>query len=530
MGNNFIPENLLDKNNEIENIDEVKEINKIENILEIYNIYVKCVKVKCTLHYRIYEINLISNKKIYKIGDIEKLKVEIGMFYNDIDKVIITPIPSKRLVGIYMRKKERENLLLGTLISENNDKEKMQIPITMGIDLNGNKIRIDLDEYPHLLVTGTTGSGKTNFLNNIIIELINNYTANEQKIILIDTRAVNFSLFNGIPHMLIPAITDNLKALYALDWIIQEMRNRYILFSQKNVRDLKSYNEITEYSNNNKNFKLPQICVFIDDLSDLMDTYKEELQKRITILSQEARAAGIYLILSTYRPSVNILNGIVKANISNRLVFKTAMSIDSKIVIDQGGAEKLDKGEALFKNNNMLNSKLIEVPLISEDNIKNIVNYFKCELINYNETIIKFINTDSIQRSKYDNDEIDDIDPLLMEVIDDITQIGQVSTSYIQTRFKIGYARAGKIIEQLEARGIISGYEGSKPRKVIIQREKVKELNDIVFDEVITANLEENEDSEDIPEFEKKNKNYKVCKVLIIIWLLLILYCAMFGR
>jgi len=230
------------------------------------------------------------------------------MFFENVKKITVERIKNKNTLGICMEKLNQETLLLGTVLEKANC-ENFQIPIIIGVDKDLNDIIIDLYKIPHFLVAGTTGSGKTNFLNNIFAELIHKFTPNEQRFILIDTRGVNFPLFNKIPHLLIPTITEKKKALGALAWLLDEMENRYQIFQRLGAKDLNSYNNLIEKAEGEK---LPQICVFIDDVSDLMDESNDMLEECLIRLSQKSRAAGIYFILATYRPSVSILNGIIK--------------------------------------------------------------------------------------------------------------------------------------------------------------------------------------------------------------------------
>ena len=515
---------LLDKNTETEaiNIDEEKK--KIEEIFYKYDIKITCVDVVVSLKYYIYKIDLRGR---YKIKDIVSLQAEIGMFFDNIEQVMIKPITGTNLLGIFLKKRRKEKLLLGTLLGNiKEEKENNDIPLTIGLNINGEKIVKDLCIMPHMLISGTTGSGKTTLIDSIITQIVFKFTPDELKMLLIDTKGISLPIYNKIPYLLVPTVTDSVKAYVALQWVTQELKNRYELFSKKNVREIKSYNKVSED-------KIPRIVVIIDDFADLCDTCpnKTELQDVMKILSQEARAAGIHLIISTYRPSTEIMKGIIKSNIPCRLSLKMATYTDSMVVLDEGGAEELNKGEALLKTNGCEKAELIDVPFISEKNVSNIVNCFTGDNI-YNSSLQDCLtekdNEDKLKKLEEKLGE--KIDPFLMEAIDLCTEVGQASTSFIQRRFKIGYARAGKIIDQMEKIGILSKYEGSKPRKVLITGKEwsdikkdysFEKINNIDKRKYLNDNQENNEES--IVDGKKESSDYRLAILFIIITLIILI-------
>lgn len=314
------------------------------------------------------------------------------------------------------------------------------------------------------------GHGKSVCINTLITSIIYKSKPSEVKLVMIDPKIVELSIYNGIPHLLIPVVTDPKKAAGALSWGVQEMVNRYHLFAKKNVRDINGYNEVLEKEGAVE--KLPQIVIIIDELADLMMIAKDDVEDAICRLAQMARAAGMHLVIATQRPSVDVITGIIKANITSRISFAVTSQIDSRTILDMAGAEKLlGKGDMLFFPTGVLKPIRIQGAYISEAEVEKIVNFLKENgETSYNEDVLE-----KIEKVNSPKAELDDIDPFLMNAIDTVIDLGQASTSFIQRRFKVGYARAGRIIDQMEAKGIISGYEGSKPRQVLITKEQWQE-------------------------------------------------------
>ena len=332
---------------------------------------------------------------------------------------------------------------------------------------------------PHALIAGATGSGKSVCINTIITSIIYKAKPSEVKFVMVDPKVVELSVYNGIPHLLIPVVTDPKKAAGALAWAVQEMDNRYNLFAQKGVRDLKGYNALAEKEDGTG--KLPQIVIIIDELADLMMVAAKEVEDSICRLAQKARAAGMHLIIATQRPSVDVITGIIKANIPSRIAFAVSSQVDSRTILDQIGAEKLlGKGDMLFYPSGAPKPVRVQGAFVSDEEVEKIVSFIKSNgEATYSEDILETIeNSNKTDKERADEATAgdDDTDPFLMDAIDVVVETGQASTSFIQRRFKVGYARAGRIIDQMEERGIISGYQGSKPRQVLMSLEKLQEL------------------------------------------------------
>ena len=392
---------------------------------------------------------------------------------------IEAPIPGKQAVGIEIPNKEKESVPLRDVIeSQEFEDNSSKLTVALGKDVAGNVVLADIAKMPHVLIAGSTGSGKSVCINTLITSFIYNAKPSEVKLVMIDPKVVELSVYNGIPHLLIPVVTDPRKAAGALAWAVQEMDNRYNLFAQKGVRDLKGYNAAAEKDENSLG-KLPQIVIIIDELADLMMVASKEVEDAICRLAQKARAAGMHLVIATQRPSVDVITGLIKANIPSRIAFAVSSQIDSRTILDQVGAEKLlGKGDMLFYPASASKPTRVQGAFVSDGEVEKIVDFVKSNgVATYNEDILEEIERSNKSDGQIEKEaEEDDTDPLLMEAIDTVVEIGQASTSFIQRRFKVGYARAGRIIDQMEARGIISGYEGSKPRQVLITKERLEEL------------------------------------------------------
>ncbi len=394
---------------------------------------------------------------------------------------IEAPIPGKQAVGIEIPNKEKESVPLRDVIeSDEFEDNNSKLTVALGKDVAGSIVLADIAKMPHVLIAGSTGSGKSVCINTIITSIIYNAKPSEVKLVMVDPKVVELSVYNGIPHLLIPVVTDPRKAAGALAWAVQEMDNRYNLFAEKGVRDLKGYNQALERSEDGENVgKLPQIVIIIDELADLMMVAAKEVEDSICRLAQKARAAGMHLVVATQRPSVDVITGLIKANIPSRIAFAVSSQIDSRTILDQVGAEKLlGKGDMLFYPASASKPVRVQGAFVSDGEVEKIVDFVKSNgVATYNEDILEEIEKSNKSEGQMEKEaEEDDTDPLLMEAIDTVVEIGQASTSFIQRRFKVGYARAGRIIDQMEARGIISGYEGSKPRQVLITKERLEEL------------------------------------------------------
>ena len=391
---------------------------------------------------------------------------------------IEAPIPGKQAVGIEVPNKENEIVPLRDIIDcEAFKNHKSKLAFALGKDVAGNEVVTDIAKMPHVLIAGSTGSGKSVCINTLISSIIYKAKPSEVKLVMVDPKVVELSVYNGIPHLLIPVVTDPKKAAGALAWAVQEMVNRYSLFASKNVRDIKGYNEALEGEGGGQ--KLPQIVIIIDELSDLMMVSPKDVEDSICRLAQMARAAGMHLVIATQRPSVDVITGIIKANVPSRISFAVSSQVDSRTILDMAGAEKLlGKGDMLFYPAGAPKPTRIQGAFVSDKEVEKIVDFVKNNgEATYNDDILKQIeNANSTDKEMDAGDEDDNTDPLLMEAIDVVVETGQASTSFIQRRFKVGYARAGRIIDQMEERGVISGFQGSKPREVLMSKERWEEL------------------------------------------------------
>ena len=393
---------------------------------------------------------------------------------------IEAPIPGKQAVGIEVPNTEKETVHFREVVeSDEFQNSKSKLSVALGKDVAGNMEIADIAKMPHALIAGATGSGKSVCINTIITSIIYKAKPSEVKFVMVDPKVVELSVYNGIPHLLIPVVTDPKKAAGALAWAVQEMDNRYNLFAQKGVRDLKGYNALAEKEDGTG--KLPQIVIIIDELADLMMVAAKEVEDSICRLAQKARAAGMHLIIATQRPSVDVITGIIKANIPSRIAFAVSSQVDSRTILDQIGAEKLlGKGDMLFYPSGAPKPVRVQGAFVSDEEVEKIVSFIKSNgEATHSEDILETIeNSNKTDKERADEATAgdDDTDPFLMDAIDVVVETGQASTSFIQRRFKVGYARAGRIIDQMEERGIISGYQGSKPRQVLMSLEKLQEL------------------------------------------------------
>ena len=336
----------------------------------------------------------------------------------------------------------------------------------------------DIAKMPHVLIAGSTGSGKSVCINTIISSIIYNAKPSEVKMVMVDPKVVELSVYNGIPHLLIPVVTDPKKAAGALAWAVQEMDNRYNLFAAKGVRDIKGYNKAIEKEEGQG--KLPQIVIIVDELADLMMVAAKDVEEAICRLAQKARAAGMHLVIATQRPSVDVITGLIKANVPSRIAFAVSSQVDSRTILDSVGAEKLlGKGDMLFFPTGYPKPVRVQGAFVSDEEVEKIVDFVKQNgTANYSEDILETIeNSNKTEKElMQEQAEDDETDPFLMDAIDAVVEQGTASTSFIQRKFKVGYARAGRIIDQMEERGIISGYQGSKPREVLMSKERLEEL------------------------------------------------------
>ncbi len=421
-----------------------------------------------------YELTPSTGVKVSKIVNLSD-DIALNLAAKSIR--IEAPIPGKAAVGIEVPNAICESVMLREVIESDTFKNhKSKLAFALGKDAAGEVCVGDIAKMPHVLIAGATGSGKSVCINSIIVSILYKAKPSEVKMILVDPKMVELSGYNGIPHLLIPVVTDPKKAAGALNWAVQEMVNRYNLFASKGVKDIKGYNFVMEKES--EGVKLPQIVIIIDELADLMMVAPNDVEDAICRLAQMARAAGMHLVIATQRPSVDVITGIIKANIPSRIAFTVSSQVDSRTILDMAGAEKLlGKGDMLYYPVGETKPLRMQGTFISEKEIESIVDEIKSNTdVKYNNDIIESIEKANGKGTKADDDEQDDADELLNDAIDLVMDMGQASASMLQRKFKIGYSRAGRIVDQMEARGLISGYDGSKPRQVLISKEEWQEL------------------------------------------------------
>ena len=448
--------------------------NKLQKTLYSFGVSAKVENVSVGPTITRYELKPAEGVRVSKIAN---LADDIALSLAAETIRIEAPIPGKQAVGIEIPNKEKEVVHLRDIIDSNEFKNaKSKLSFALGKNAAGEAIVTDIAKMPHVLIAGSTGSGKSVCINTLITSIIYKAKPSEVKLVMVDPKVVELSVYNGIPHLLIPVVTDPKKAAGALAWAVQEMVNRYHLFAEKNVRDIAGYNEALEKEG--AEGKLPQIVIIIDELADLMMVAKNDVEDAICRLAQMARAAGMHLVIATQRPSVDVIAGIIKANIASRISFAVTSQVDSRTILDSAGAEKLlGKGDMLFFPTGVLKPIRIQGAFVSDSEVEKIVSFLKENGgPTYSEDVLEKIERANSTDKELDEQDDDETDPFLMEAIDTVVDLGQASASFIQRRFKVGYARAGRIIDQMEARGIISGYEGSKPRQVLVSKEQWQEL------------------------------------------------------
>lgn len=429
-----------------------------------------------------YEIQPAAGVKISKITN---LADDIALNLAASGVRIEAPIPNKPAVGIEIPNKSRQSVTLREVIDQPPYKNaKSKLNVALGKDITGDFVYCDLVKMPHLLVAGTTGSGKSVCLNSMIVSILYNATPDEVKLLMIDPKAVEFTMYNGIPHLLVPVVSDPRKASGALAWAVTEMLQRYKMFSESGVRDISGYNSICESEGKKK---LPQIVIFIDELSDLMMAAPNEVEDSICRLAQMARAAGMHLVIATQRPSVDVITGLIKANIPSRISLYVSSQVDSRTIIDSVGAEKLlGHGDMLYYPVGIPKPVRVQGCYLDESEVHKVVNFLKAqEQSSYDDEVIKEIdrqaaNTgakkkDSSASSGDDGDS--PADEMLPKAIEVVIEAQSASTTLLQRKLKLGYARAARIVEELEERGIIGPYEGAKPRKVLVSKQQWYEMN-----------------------------------------------------
>lgn len=440
-----------------------RDIEKLESTLKIFGVEAKVVNVAIGPTITRFEL---QPKMGVKVSKILNLSDDLSLALAAVAPIRIeAPIPGTSLIGIEVPNPATDIVGFREMIDSNeflNSKNKL--PVTLGKDVSGKVIIEDISKMPHLLVAGSTGSGKSVCVNTLICSILFKSKPEDVKMIMIDPKMVELSVYNDIPHLLVPVVTDMKKAPYALSWAVTEMNNRYKLLAENRVRDIEGYNEI------HKNEKLPRIIVIVDELADLMMVSPNEVEDSIIRLAQKARACGIHLIIATQRPSVDVITGLIKANIPTRIAFAVSSQVDSRTILDQVGAEKLiGKGDMLYYHPSLSKPHRIQGPFVSDGEVNAIVDFISKQNITSNIEMRDIDIIDEAIKTANEFQKNEDKDELLDSVIEFVSDLKEVSTSLIQRRFRIGYNRASRIIDELESMNIISESNGAKARKVLIK-------------------------------------------------------------
>ena len=449
---------------------------KLEKVLNDFDIKGKVVEIHIGPAVTEYEIIVPSGTKVSRIVGINK-EIALAMAAKEVR--IQAPIPGKNTIGIEIPNREISSVGFREVLEatwQNNGANK--ILVALGKDIMGTSILADLSKMPHLLVAGSTGSGKSVCINTIICSILMRYKPDEVKLVLVDPKKVELTNYNGIPHLLCPVVSDPKKASVVLQKVVAEMEKRYDIFAEKEVKNIAGYNDLIE-KERKKNpdintTRMPYIVVIIDELADLMLVASKEVQDSIMRITQMARAAGIHLIVATQRPSTDIITGVIKNNIPSRIAFSVSSSIDSRTILDASGAESLlGKGDMLYLPMGESHTTRIQGCFISDNEISKLIEYCKAQAqVKYNEefTNQESPHTSSSGSTNSDTDGGDD--PMYNEVVEFAIETGKISASLIQRRFRFGYNRAARMVDLLESRGIVGPQNGSKPREVLVKLEK----------------------------------------------------------
>ncbi|WP_055667803.1 FtsK/SpoIIIE family DNA translocase [Desnuesiella massiliensis] len=459
--------NMALKMNKEDKKDLLNNANKLEETLSSFGVEAKVIQVTKGPSVTRFELQPNAGVKVSKIVNLSD-DIALSLASNGVR--IEAPIPGKSAVGIEVPNRDLMPVFLREVLdSEEFKNSNKNLAFSLGKDISGNCVVSDLTKMPHLLIAGATGSGKSVCINTLIISLLFKYSPDNVKLLMIDPKVVELNVYNGIPHLLIPVVTDPKKAAAALNWAVNEMTRRYKLFADNGVRNIEGFNEL--FNKGKIQEKLPWIVIIVDELADLMMVCPHDVEDYIGRLAQMARAAGMHLVIATQRPSVDVITGVIKANIPSRISFAVSSQVDSRTILDSSGAEKLlGKGDMLFYPVGESKPLRVQGAFISEEEVERVVSFIKNQKgeINYESQIIEHINNEAS-----DSTDTDEEDELLEEAIKIVVECGQASTSLIQRRLRIGYNRAARIMEQLEERRIISPKDGSKPRQILVSKEEI---------------------------------------------------------
>lgn len=465
-----------------------EKADRLKEVLQSFNVSVRITNIARGPAVTRYEVQPAAGVKVSKITS---LSDDIALSLAAQGVRIEAPIPGKAAIGIEVPNSNKDVVSLREILESPQFRDaKSKLAFAVGKDIAGNVIIGDIAKMPHMIVAGTTGSGKSICTNSIIMSILYHALPSEVKLILIDPKIVEFRVYDGIPHLLIPVVTDPKKAAGALNWAVQEMLQRYKTFAENGVRDLADYNRMC--AERGDMAPMPQIVIAIDELADLMMAASKEVEDSICRLAQMARAAGMHLIISTQRPTTDVITGLIKANIPSRVALKVKAAIDSRIILDEGGAEKLlGNGDMLFMPNGQPKPVRVQGCYVSTQEIERTVGFIKQQSTSaYDEAIMQAVEQaaaagteDSGGAESDDESTLDGDAELLERAIEVVVTAGQASTSNLQRRLKLGYARAARIMDELEEMGIIGPYEGAKPRRVLLSRmqyeeRKLRKMND----------------------------------------------------
>ncbi len=474
------------KRNETDNAIIEKNIERLEKVLADFKIKGKVVEVHIGPTVAQYELEIASGTRVNKITSINR---EIALALAKKDVRIEAPIPGKNTVGIEFANEVSTPVSFYEIISsklmQNAMDKKLMVPL--GKSIMGDIGVCEVNKMPHMLIAGTTGSGKSVCVNGIICSILMRARPDEVKLVMVDPKVVELSVYNGIPHLMCPVVTDPKKAAIALAKMVSEMERRYAIFSESKTKSIETYNAyIDKWNKDHKNpddakARLPYIVVIIDELADLMMVAAKEVEDSILRITQKARAAGIHLIVATQRPSTEVITGLIKANIPSRISFAVGSGIDSRTILDQIGAEKLlGKGDMLFLPIGMNSPIRIQGSFITDDEIKKLIDFtVEQQKAQYDDNLLNLDTIDSGSKSASQiedmNQKEDNDDPLYNEIREFVISNQKASASLLQRRFKLGYNRAARIVDLLEERGIIGPSNGSKPREVLVQLDNEEE-------------------------------------------------------
>ena len=447
----------------------IENAGKLEGILNDFGVDAKVIQVTKGPSVTRFEIQPSPGVKVSKIVNLQD-DIALGLAASGVR--MEAPIPGKAAIGIEVpNSKQTAVFLREVLDSKEFTTTKKKLAFALGKDIAGKCVVGDLATMPHMLIAGATGSGKSVCINTLIVSLLYKYSPKEVRLLMVDPKVVELSVYNGIPHLLIPVVTDPKKAAAALNWAVNEMNKRYKLFADASVRNIESYNSLFDKGLIEE--KLPYTVIIVDELADLMMACPNDVEDYICRLAQMARAAGMHLIIATQRPSVDVITGVIKANIPSRISFAVSSGIDSRTILDQTGAEKLlGRGDMLYCPIGENKPIRVQGAFISEEEVEKVVSFIKDEEeIDYEESIIAHIESESKDTGKVSDGN--DGDELIDEAIKVVVEYNQASTSFLQRKLRVGFNRASRIMDELEERGIISERDGSRPRQVLVSKEEM---------------------------------------------------------